>query len=65
MNFDYLPDDRKMQLLHCRPELRIINCTVEHCGGQVLESYGERKCLLCGAEYDDRGELICPHTHYG
>lgn len=56
---DYLSDLEKAQLLHCRPELRIFNCTtVKDCGGQVLDSYGERKCLLCSAEYDENGELI-------
>lgn len=56
---DYLTDLQKAQLLHCRPELRrMFDCTKENCGGQVLESYGERKCLLCGAEYDGNGELI-------
>lgn len=55
---DHLSDIEKAQLLHCRPELRIFNCIREDCGGQVLDSYGERKCLLCGAEYNEKGELI-------
>ena len=30
----------------------------QRCGGRVLGTYGEYKCINCGASHDDEGDLI-------
>ncbi len=35
-------------------------CQTSFCGGTIQEHYGERKCHLCGQEYDEKMEMIIP-----